>query len=61
MHYGLKALREICTYQTSMKLLMPKIAFACLIREVTQDFEVDLRFQPEALLALQESVQKLIW
>lgn len=52
---GTVALREIRRYQKSTELLIRKLPFQRLIREVAQEFRVDLRFQSTALLALQEA------
>ena len=51
------ALREIQKYQRSTDLLCRKLSVACLIREITQDFKIDLRFQATALLAIQEAME----
>ena len=52
---GTVALREIRKYQKSTDLLVRKAPFQRLVREVTQDFKGDLRFQSTAILALQEA------
>src|SRR5258705_7949422 len=52
---GTVALREIRRYQKSTELLIRKLPFARLVREITQDFKNDLRFQRTAILALQEA------
>lgn len=52
---GTVALREIRRYQKSTDLLMRKLPFQRLVREVASDFKNDLRFQLTALLALQEA------
>ena len=49
------ALREIRRYQRSTKLLIRKMPFQRLVREITQDFKTDLRFQLAAIMALQEA------
>ena len=54
---GTVALREICRYQKSMELLIRKLPFNRLVREITQDFKTDLRFQPQANMALQEAAE----
>jgi histone H3 len=54
---GTVALREIRKYQKSFDTLIPKRAFQALVREVTQDFRSDLRFQGNALLALQDAAE----
>ena len=51
---GTVALREIRKYQRTTHLLMRKLPFQRLVREIAQDFKTDLRVQSEALLALQE-------
>ena len=50
---GTVALREIRRYQKSTELLIRKIPFQRLVREIAQDFKQDLRFQAIALEALQ--------
>merc|ERR1712165_638226 len=49
------ALREIRRYQKSTDLLIRKLPFQRLVREVAQDFKTDLRFQSSAVMALQEA------
>ena len=52
---GTVALREIRRYQHSTELLIRKLPFQRLVREIAQDFKTDLRFQGSAVLALQEA------
>ena len=52
---GTVALREIRRYQKSVELLIRKLPFQRLVREVAQDFKTDLRFQPAAVMACQEA------
>jgi histone H3 len=52
---GTAALREIRKYQKSTELLIRKLPFQRLVREIAQDFKPDLRFQSFAVLALQEA------
>lgn len=53
---GTKALMEIRRYQKMTELLIPKLPFSRLIREIcTAITPKDLRFQSSALLALQEA------
>ena len=52
---GTVALREIRKYQKSTDLLIRKAPFQKLVREIVQDFRLDLRFQSTAVLALQEA------
>lgn len=60
---GTIAIREIRKYQNGEKgsdkkaveLLIRKLPFQRLVREIAQDFNTDLRFQSAAIGALQES------
>jgi histone H3 len=52
---GPTAIREIRKYQRNTELLIRKLPFQRLVREVAQDFKTDLRFQSHAVLALQEA------
>ncbi|KAG8299648.1 histone H3.2 [Homalodisca vitripennis] len=45
---GTVALREIRRYQKSTELLIRKLPFQRLVREIAQDFKTDLRFQSSA-------------
>ena len=54
---GTVALREIRRYQKTAELLIRKLPFSRLVREVTQDFKTDLRFQAQAIMALQEAAE----
>ena len=55
---GTVALREIRRYQKSASLLIRKLPFQRLVREVTQDIgQANLRFQASAVLALQEACE----
>lgn len=50
---GTVALREIRRYQKTTELLIRKMPFQRLVREIAQDFKTDLRFQTSAVAALQ--------
>ena len=54
---GTVALREIRRYQKSTELLIKKLPFQRLIREIAKDFKDDLRFQCAAIGALQEAAE----
>lgn len=54
---GTMALLEIRKYQKSNELLMKKLPFQRLVREIACDFKADLRFQSAAILALQEAAE----
>ena len=52
---GTVALREIRRYQKSTELLIRKLPFQRLVREIAMKFKTDLRFQSAAIGALQEA------
>jgi len=52
---GTKALRDIRKYQKSTDLLLRKVPFQRLVRELAQQFQANLRWQSTAVLALQEA------
>ena len=54
---GTVALREIRKYQKSTELLIGKITFQRLVREVCRTLNPELRFQSLALQALQEAAE----
>jgi histone H3 len=54
---GTVALREIRRYQKSTDLLIRKLPFQRLVREIAQDIKDCLRFQSTAIGALQEAVE----
>jgi histone H3 len=57
---GTVALREIRKYQKSSDLLMKKMPFQRLVRELAAELNPELRFQGAALLALQESAEAFL-
>ncbi|XP_058295714.1 uncharacterized protein LOC116467932 [Hylobates moloch] len=57
---GTVALREIRRYQKSTELLIRKLPFQRLVREIAQDFKTDLRFQSSAVMALQEASEAYV-
>lgn len=52
---GTVALREIRKYQKTSELLIARLPFQRLVREVAQRFMIGLRFQSSAIMALQEA------
>ena len=52
---GTVALREIRKFQKSTELLIRKLPFQRVVREIAQNYKSDLRFQSQAILALQEA------
>lgn len=61
---GTVALREIRRYQNSVDLLIPKLPFQRLVREIaahiTYDSEAGTRWQAEALKCIQEASEKYL-
>lgn len=54
---GTVALRDIRRYQKSTDLLIRRLPFQRLVREIAQGLKGDLRFQGTAVLALQEAAE----
>jgi histone H3 len=54
---GTVALREIRKYQKSTELLIRKLPFQRLVRQIACELKSDLRFQSTAILALQEAAE----
>ncbi|KAF2181288.1 histone H3 [Zopfia rhizophila CBS 207.26] len=54
---GTVALREIRRYQKSHDLLIRKLPFQRLVREIAEEFRSNMRFQSSAIGALQESAE----
>lgn len=57
---GTVALREIRRYQKSSELLLRALPFQRLVREIANDFKDELRFQAEAVKALQEAAEAFL-
>lgn len=57
---GTVALREIRKYQKGGELLLKKLPFSRLVREVSQNYKDDLRFQADAIAALQEASENFL-
>ena len=54
---GTVALREIRRFQKSTELLIRRLPFQRLVREIAQDFKGRLNFSSGAILALQEGAE----
>ena len=54
---GTVALKDIRHFQGSTALLIRKLPFQRLVREIAQDYKTDLRFQSAAILCLQEAME----
>ncbi|XP_010610324.1 histone H3.1 [Fukomys damarensis] len=57
---GTVALREIRRYQKSTELLIRRLPFQRLVREIAQDFKTHLRFQSSAVMAMQEACESYL-
>ena len=54
---GTAALKDIRHFQGSTALLIRKLPFQRVVREITQDYKTDLRFQSASVLCLQEATE----
>lgn len=54
---GTVALREIRRYQKSTEMLIRKLPFQRLVREIAEQYCKELRFQGSAIAALQEAAE----
>ena len=54
---GTAALMDIRHFQKTSSLLIWKLPFQRLVREIAQDYKTDLRFQSAAILCLQEAAE----
>jgi len=57
---GIVAIREIRKYQKSTELLIRKLPFQRLCREIAQSCNADVRFESAAIYALQEASEGYI-
>lgn len=57
---GQLALREIRYFQKTTHLLIPKMPFQRLVKEITLNLKEDFRIQPFALLALQTAAEAFV-
>ena len=57
---GTAALKDIRHFQGSTALLIRKLPFQRVVREIAQDIKTDLRFQSAAVLCLQEATEAYI-
>ena len=55
MRKGFKSLWEIKKYQSNADLLIWRLPFQRVVKEVAQSIRVDLKFQSMAIMALQEA------
>ena len=57
---GTVTLREVKKYQKSVENLIPRAPFQRLVRSICSDLDAELRFQSQALVALQEASEAYI-
>lgn len=57
---GEAAMKEIRKYQASTDVLIPKLAFQRVVREISQAHRTDYRFQSYALYALQQASEAFL-
>jgi histone H3 len=53
-------LREIRRFQKTTDLLIRKLPFQRLVREIAQDYKCEIKFQSSAICALQESAEAFL-
>ena len=54
---GTVALKEIRRYQQSTEVLLHRVPFQRLVKEIAQELKADVRFQTSAILAIQEAAE----
>ena len=57
---NLRWMKEIKLRQKTVNLLIRKLPFQRLVREIAAEFNIDLRFQGKALMALQEAAENFL-
>lgn len=57
---GTVALREIRKFQKTTDLLIRKLPFQRLVRDIAMEYKQDIRFQSQAILALQEAAESYL-
>ena len=57
---GTVALREIRKFQMSTELLIRKLPFIRLVREILQEIRVDMRLTPATVLVIQEAAEAFL-
>jgi histone H3 len=57
---GVKALREMKRYQKSTDQVIPNLPFYRLVREITQQYMDDLRWQATGLEAIKEAAEQYL-
>ena len=57
---GVKAMHEVMHYQNTTELLIQKVSFQRVVRELCETIHSDIRFESQALLALQEAAESYL-
>eukprot|EP00768_Dysnectes_brevis_P007099 gnl/Dysnectes_brevis/586_a648_4104.p1 GENE.gnl/Dysnectes_brevis/586_a648_4104~~gnl/Dysnectes_brevis/586_a648_4104.p1 ORF type:complete len:142 (+),score=61.85 gnl/Dysnectes_brevis/586_a648_4104:780-1205(+) len=57
---GTVALRDIRKFQKSTDLLVRKLPFSRLVRDIAQESKPEIRFQQQAVIALQEASESYL-
>ena len=57
---GVKAMHEVKHYQNTTELLIPKVSFQRVVRELCETIKRDIRFESQALLALQQAAESYL-
>ena len=60
LHPGVKAMQEIRHYQSTTELLIQKVNFQRVVRELCEQIGPGIRFESQALLALQEAAESYL-
>ena len=60
LHPGVKAMHEVMHYQNTTELLIQKVSFQRVVRELCETIHSDIRFESQALLALQEAAESYL-
>ena len=60
LHPGVKAMHEVMHYQNTTELLIQKVSFQRVVRELCERISSGIRFESQALLALQEAAESYL-
>ena len=60
LHPGVKAMHEVRHYQNTTELLIQKVNFQRVVRELCEKIHSGIRFESQALLALQEAAESYL-
>ena len=57
---GVKAMQEVMHYQKTTELLIQKVSFQPVVRELCAQIQSHIRFESQALLALQDAAESYL-